>query len=170
MTLIGVIGDAVLIPTMEAADTNCKPGVRSFECIFATEFSFFEMKAGWIENMIGLILWSDSLDREAVIWCEDQKELAYYRDDQNNQPEGAFLEVGDFVQFELDTGSKGRRAKSVTRIQHTAGTGLADQLMNFKDPQTHHIASQTAEVVPFKPLTENTPERRRLLRRKAQAS
>ncbi|THH38929.1 hypothetical protein E4Z66_05065 [Aliishimia ponticola] len=55
--------------------------------------------------MYGVILWSDPLDRRAVIWCEDQRGLAYYEDPQRAVDavdiEKIFFDPGDLVEFDV---------------------------------------------------------------------
>ena len=48
--------------------------------------------------MYGVILWSDTADRKAVIWCEDQAALAYLDETGKRTP---FCETGDLIQFEM---------------------------------------------------------------------
>ncbi len=49
--------------------------------------------------MIGIVLWSDKSAGKAIIWCEDQGDLAYYceANDRLRIP----VSKGDWVQFDL---------------------------------------------------------------------
>lgn len=55
--------------------------------------------------MFGVIIWSDPIKGSAVIWCEDQGDLAYF-DPQYKKAVGAMpispkrYQTGDLVQFE----------------------------------------------------------------------
>ncbi|MEM8579063.1 MAG: hypothetical protein AAGF60_14535 [Pseudomonadota bacterium] len=75
--------------------------------------------------MIGVVLWKDREDRQAVIWCEDQGELAYL-----SQPAltPEILEIGDVVQVDLDVGSQVRRASSAKRLLSAGGLEVLEAL------------------------------------------
>jgi hypothetical protein len=68
--------------------------------------------------MYGVVLWSDSRQNRAVIWCEDHGDLAYY---EGNAPEGGQfpeLDPGDLVRFEV---REGRRMRTVSNPHVVAG-------------------------------------------------
>ena len=64
--------------------------------------------------MIGIVLWSDTRDSKAVIWCEDHGELAYYR----RPAHGAhvFMDAGDLVQFDVKEVDKYLRVVNPRRV------------------------------------------------------
>jgi len=49
--------------------------------------------------MFGVVLWSDATENKAVIWCEDQGDLAFYR--QTGEGGEIALDPGDLVKFEM---------------------------------------------------------------------
>lgn len=99
--------------------------------------------------MIGVILWSDPSDQKAVIWCEDQGDLAYLsRCDTIALPDG-FLDVGDVVEFEVTTERNMRLAHTVQLVS----SGRAKSLVDDLHTTTHHepsVVNGSAEVIPFR--------------------
>ena len=45
------------------------------------------------EHMYGVVLWADASDTKAVIWCEDQGNLAYYTAAEEDIHEGPALDA-----------------------------------------------------------------------------
>ncbi|MEO9575833.1 hypothetical protein [Tateyamaria sp.] len=78
--------------------------------------------------MIGIILWSDATERKAVIWCEDQGDLAYFSDPDLIFSRDTFFDVGDVVEFESKTVRNMRLALNPSWAKQNAGTTLADGL------------------------------------------
>jgi len=67
--------------------------------------------------MFGVILWSNSTDRKAVIWCEDQGDLAYYEENQqNSEAHSAFFDAGDYVEFDVTVDENLRRACNAINV------------------------------------------------------
>ena len=67
--------------------------------------------------MFGVILWVNSTDRKAVIWCEDEGDLAYFEDEiQPTQAEVGFFDAGDYVEFDVTTDKKLRRASNPINV------------------------------------------------------
>jgi len=50
--------------------------------------------------MFGVVLWSDDKDGKAVIWCEDHRNLAFYKQESACEAEETFA-PGDLVEFDL---------------------------------------------------------------------
>ena len=50
--------------------------------------------------MYGVVLWSDKKQNRAVIWCEDHRNLAFYKDE-SNLSEASLFVPGDLVEFDL---------------------------------------------------------------------
>lgn len=50
--------------------------------------------------MYGVVLWSDKKQNRAVIWCEDHRNLAFYKDESNLSEASGFV-PGDLVEFDL---------------------------------------------------------------------
>lgn len=105
--------------------------------------------------MFGVVLWSDSHENKAVIWCEDHGDLAFYR-----QPgDGAHvpLDAGDWVQFDLTTDRHMRLAHNPRLISEGVCQGLADVLgaaapdtANTRNPgATAAHPRGSADIIPF---------------------
>lgn len=106
-------------------------------------------------NMFGVVLWSDPVDRKAVIWCEDQGDLAFYRHADATQD--LMLEAGDWVQFDLETQRQQRFVRNPRLIEGGACKSLPDLLvsaqgeMSGSTSQKANADAQTAEIIPFMP-------------------
>lgn len=85
--------------------------------------------------MLGVVLWSDNSDNKAVIWCEDQGDLAYFNGGSDAPLEMADLDAGDLVRFELQQNKHLRYAKNPQRIEQGAYDGLAEQLQDATKPR-----------------------------------
>lgn len=67
--------------------------------------------------MYGVILWSDPDVQKAVIWCEDQGDLAYYEaNDASSIAEDVFFDAGDYVEFDVTVENDLRRASNAQTI------------------------------------------------------
>lgn len=100
--------------------------------------------------MFGVVLWSDSSDRKAVIWCEDHGDLAFYR--QIGEQNGPSLDVGDWVQFDVVTERNQRVATNPKLVKHGVCPDLPDVLRHAGDAQprrTQADPASSAKVVPF---------------------
>lgn len=68
-------------------------------------------------RMLGIVLWSSSAKRKAVIWCADHGDLAYLSDPDTGPKEGAFdgtpIDTGDLVEFDCDTSTHVRMADNL---------------------------------------------------------
>lgn len=60
--------------------------------------------------MIGVVLWSSKKENEAIIWCEDHGELAFFNGEHSEGQLGCSMDAGDLVSFELTQERRGRRA------------------------------------------------------------
>lgn len=101
--------------------------------------------------MIGVILWSDHNDRKAVIWCEDQGDLAFVSQGEP-QPDGEdFFEVGDVVRFEVSLQRNLRLAHNPRRLNRNWGASLPDSLQSIPDTPGALRTTHSAEVIPFRP-------------------
>lgn len=76
--------------------------------------------------MYGVVLWSDNEDGNAVIWCEDHGELAFCR--QGNKADSVELDMGDWIQFDLDADRHQRIASNPRLVAEGLFCNLADQL------------------------------------------
>ncbi len=78
------------------------------------------------QHMFGVVLWSDTQENKAVIWCEDQGDLAFYR--QPGEGEGVTLDAGDLVQFDMTVDRHFRFAHNPRLVAEGYHPGLADEL------------------------------------------
>ncbi|OAN71348.1 hypothetical protein A8B82_03345 [Sulfitobacter sp. EhC04] len=78
--------------------------------------------------MLGVVLWSDPVDRKAVFWCEDQGDLAFYAAGPATDPCDGFLDAGDMVTFSTDIVGKLRKARDVTLVQEQVCADLPEKL------------------------------------------
>ena len=107
--------------------------------------------------MFGVVLWSDTQDRKAVIWCEDHGDLAYYRSPDNGTD--VSLDAGDWVQFEMTVERHLRFAHNPKLLSEGVYSDLAGALNSATPPpaqdapapvaQTHR---GSAEIIPFSAL------------------
>jgi hypothetical protein len=102
-----------------------------------------------IQKMMGVFLWSDASDRKAVIWCEDQGDLAYVNDRNGTLQAGDFFNAGDLVQFDMETCQSMRFANNPRLVLQKASTRLADALRAETDQNATSGLSEN--VIPFSP-------------------
>lgn len=96
--------------------------------------------------MLGVVLWSDTHERNAVIWCEDHGDLAFYRSAADGKAPD--LDAGDLVQFELRLHQHRRQAHNPRLIAEGVYARLADQL--------HGVRSEAAVQGKSAPAGEET--------------
>ncbi|MGC3937037.1 hypothetical protein ACOTTU_04465 [Roseobacter sp. EG26] len=99
--------------------------------------------------MIGVVLWSDASDRKAVIWCEDQGDLAFLNSAGETLHSGAFFDAGDVVQFDMEVRASMRRAHNPRLVLERAGAELPDALLRGASEESAH--PQTAQIIQFCP-------------------
>ena len=107
--------------------------------------------------MLGVVLWSDASDRKAVIWCEDQGDLAYVKPCDAVLRSDDFFDAGDLVQFEMKVSHQTRVAHNTRLVIEKAGSELPDVLRdaagieNADDTvQLQHAPKRgTAQVLKF---------------------
>lgn len=78
--------------------------------------------------MLGIILWSDIEDRKAVIWCEDQGDLAYFQHHTEVLEQNDFFDAGDLVYFDIEANGGQRNARNPRLVAQKAATDLPDKL------------------------------------------
>lgn len=78
--------------------------------------------------MLGVVLWSDASDRKAVIWCEDQGDLAYVNGHASVLNPEDFFDAGDLVQFDMETCKSMRLANNPRLVAEKAGSTLPEAL------------------------------------------
>lgn len=99
--------------------------------------------------MFGVVLWSDTQDQKAVIWCEDHGDLAFYR-----QPEGAgdiLLDAGDWVQFDMTMDRHLRFAHNPKLVSEGVYPDLADTLSAAapNPAMQPQVSRGSAEIIPL---------------------
>lgn len=97
--------------------------------------------------MLGVVLWSDAADRKAVIWCEDQGDLAYVNEGNTVLQSGDFFDAGDLVQFDMETRKSMRLANNPRLVIQKAGPDLPEVLRNGALSSIGD--DDTTNVVPF---------------------
>lgn len=99
--------------------------------------------------MNGVVLWSDANQHKAVIWCEDQGELAFYS--QKLRQSFVDLHEGDLICFDLTLQHNLRMAENLQVVEEAACLGLAHNL-TVAEPDTRvelDRRQNTAQVIPF---------------------
>lgn len=107
------------------------------------------------DEMIGVVLWSDAADRKAVIWCEDQGDLAFVNAPDTVLESGGFFDAGDLVQFDLHVKDATRRAHNPRLVMEKAAAALPQILRD----EVRHMTESTgagAVVVPFRPAADRS--------------
>lgn len=80
--------------------------------------------------MIGIVLWSDATAGKAVIWCEDQGDLAFYSHVGSFEDYG--IRVGDWVLFDVKLQGDLRLAHSIEVLHEPGCPNVADGLSASK--------------------------------------
>lgn len=76
--------------------------------------------------MNGVVLWSDASLHKAVIWCEDQGDLAFYT--QQTHQDLVDLHEGDLICFDITLRQNTRMVENPQVLAEAACTGLAQSL------------------------------------------
>ncbi|MFP7673240.1 hypothetical protein ACG74X_07770 [Marivita sp. S0852] len=80
-----------------------------------------------MQSMFGVVLWSDTTAQKAVIWCEDQGELAYYTPEECIH-EAPSLDAGDLVQFDVTVKQNVRKASNPQLLMQSHSPDLPRKL------------------------------------------
>ncbi|NIZ62895.1 hypothetical protein DL239_18165 [Sedimentitalea sp. CY04] len=114
--------------------------------------------------MHGVVLWSDESQNKAVIWCEDQGDLAFYS--QKKPLETVDLHEGDLICFDLTLHQNCRMAENLQVLEHSASVGLVKSLTTAQvESASKPISDQnSAQVISFsarleQKQRENEPRR-----------
>ncbi|NSY37077.1 hypothetical protein GKC28_02205 [Leisingera sp. ANG59] len=97
--------------------------------------------------MIGVILWSDAPLTKAVIWCDDQGDLAFYTNKAGT--ECAELNPGDWVEFDVTLSGNIRVAENLAIVLEQGSPGLADRLSATAVCAVPDTGGKEQKVVPF---------------------
>lgn len=104
--------------------------------------------------MLGVVLWSDATDRKAVIWCEDQGDLAYVSAQDLEMSPDNFFDAGDLVQFDMHVEHETRHAHNAHLVLEQGGRSLPAALKSASLRQKDE-GEDRGEVVPFaRPVRE----------------
>ena len=101
--------------------------------------------------MYGVVLWSESRSKRAVIWCEDHGDLAFYtgapEDDPQDAHLGVALDTGDLIKFDLVPGAAPRSVRNPRVIRQGHCTQLADRLIDVSRRAVEDNARMGRRVV-----------------------
>lgn len=104
--------------------------------------------------MFGVVLWSDNNLNQAVIWCEDHGDLAFFKAGRECGSGPEDMQAGDLVSFELVAGNPLRLARDPTLVVTEKYPTLASDLkavMKGHRAEEKPAASgpSTSGIVPF---------------------
>ncbi len=99
--------------------------------------------------MIGVVLWCDVAESQAVIWSEGISGLCYFDGLKAGSQSGCSVDVGDVVQFEMLIARNVRMARNVTRLLDNWSGGSGNALDALPREATSGVNADGAEVVPF---------------------
>ncbi|WP_439122195.1 hypothetical protein [Marivita sp.] len=94
------------------------------------------------QNMFGVVLWSDAAAQKAVIWCEDQGELAYYTPGDGSIHDAPALDAGDLIQFDVVVQENVRKARNPQVLMPSHSPDLPEKL-RAGQPDVAHKAAVT---------------------------
>ena len=104
--------------------------------------------------MLGVVLWSDASDRKAVIWCEDQGDLAFVSGRADGLDQDDFFDAGDLIQFDMHLRDATRFAHNPKLVIEQAGRGLPAALKSSV-LRLNDVDSDRGEILPFaRPVRE----------------
>ncbi len=84
--------------------------------------------------MQGVVIWYSKADFQAIIWCEDSKDLGIasgptaWRNPMNE------VEIGDAVAFRLDPDGPDRRCRDVHIVASSVAPALPSSIRNARPP------------------------------------
>ena len=106
--------------------------------------------------MIGVILWRDVAEGKAVVWCEDQGDLAFCSRHKDMLDAQEPLDVGDVVRFEVEFENNVRIARNVTRLLENWGNLLPNSLNRLPAEPDSVTEGEGANIVPLRAFTQRT--------------
>ncbi|GGG74941.1 hypothetical protein GCM10011415_24340 [Salipiger pallidus] len=98
---------------------------------------------------LGVVIWTKGAspcDCRAIIWCEDQGDLALFDSREDGLGLSEPLKEGDLVQFDLAQVSSQRRARNPQKLVRHCFSGLVDALRPVSRPLG---LAPVGNVVPF---------------------
>lgn len=93
-----------------------------------------------LQNMFGVVLWSDAAAQKAVIWCEDQGELAFYTPEDGSIHGAPVLDAGDLIQFDVSVQQNMRKASNPQVLMQSHSPDLPETL-RAGQPKAEAVAS-----------------------------
>ena len=101
--------------------------------------------------MIGVVLWTDPRQAEAVIWCEDHGDLALYRSNEATCCTGLVFGVGDLVRFDVETRRSLRFAANPTVLEQGYYPDLPLVLKSQMEQDQHRRQPErpSADIIPL---------------------
>lgn len=106
--------------------------------------------------MIGVILWRDVAEGKAVVWCEDQGDLAFFNELRDTMDPDVLLDVGDVVRFDVHAQSNLRVATNVSRLLENWGNLLNDALRQIPEEPSGVREGTGAKIVPLRTAQPET--------------
>lgn len=102
------------------------------------------------QNMYGVVLWSDSSAQKAVIWCEDQGELAFYTPSDRSVHNAPSLDAGDLVRFDVTVQKNMRRASNPQLLQQSHSPNLQTSLRSSRaGDQSDDAARNVVDIAQY---------------------
>ena len=98
--------------------------------------------------MIGVILWSDRNERKAVVWCEDQGDLAFLGCGEKSPKMRSFFEAGDVLKFDVEIDGD-FRSVSNPRLVHEGNVNTADVATKLERVKRSNAVNE-GKVIPFR--------------------
>jgi len=100
--------------------------------------------------MSGVVLWSNENQQKAVIWCEDQGDLAFYLQEQCQAL--VDLHEGDVICFDLTLPQNRRMVVNPMVLEEEKCTGLVESLFaaQTKVAASLRPTQHSAQILPFK--------------------
>lgn len=87
--------------------------------------------------MQGVVIWYSRSDFQAIVWCEDSKDLGIVSGPTCWRNPMVTVEVGDYVGFRAEAGEAGRRCRDVHLIEPVAAPTLAESLLDTARKAVH---------------------------------
>ncbi len=115
--------------------------------------------------MLGVVLWSNTNDNKAVIWCEDHGDLAYFNGTPEDHDALLGFDAGDLVQFDLREEQRQRYARNPRRVGQGAYSGIQESLSDTQPIEEAVSCSNTntsylsAQVIPFRNSSGKTRDK-----------
>jgi len=106
--------------------------------------------------MLGVVLWHDQESNRALIWCEDQGDLAYFNGTEDfKSREFAQLGEGDLVRFDVSEGHNRRYASNPMPVDRGQYASLPDILrQNGRDTGLQGHAGEDTNTRVSKPVAK----------------